>query len=159
MALDHLGGGPMTDPHDAASGGFTVQRRLPAPPERVHVAFTEPEKLEQWFVVPGFSTPAERMSVDARTGGRMDAVMIADTDGSEIPFWFTYDEVDAPHRVSLRFEEPAELVTITCTEDGDGTDLTYRFQSWPAPADEAASRAGVERMLDLIEAAIGRGTI
>jgi hypothetical protein len=35
----------------------------------------EPGKLEQWFVVPGYRTPADRMRVDARPGGRLEAVM------------------------------------------------------------------------------------
>jgi uncharacterized protein YndB with AHSA1/START domain len=143
-----------------ASGGFAVHRRLPATAERVHSAFVEPTKLEQWFVVPGYHTPAERMRVDPRPGGRMEAVMISDADGSEIPFGFEYAEIDPPHRVALRFEEPRELVTVTLAETSDGSvDLTYTFLSWPGPADEEASRRAVEAMLDLIEAAIGRGTI
>lgn len=142
------------------SGGFTVQRRLPAPAERVHAAFVEPAKLQQWFVVPGYQTPAERMQVDPRPGGRMQAVMVSDADGSEIPFGFEYAEVDPPHRVALQFDEPRELVTVTLTDTSDAAvDLTYEFLSWPAPADEEASRRAVEAMLDLIEAAIARGTI
>lgn len=146
--------------HQEASGGFVVHRRLPATAERVHAAFVEPTKLEQWFVVPGYSTPAERMRVDPRPSGRMEAVMVSDTDGSEIPFGFEYAELDPPHRVVLRFEEPRELVTVTMAEAPDGSvDLTYEFLSWPGPADEEASRRGVEDMLDLIDAAIRRGTI
>lgn len=142
------------------SGGFTVHRRLPATAERVHAAFTEPAKLEQWFVVPGFRTPADRMRVTPQTGGRMDAVMISEADGSEIPFGFHYAEVAAPHRVVLRFDEPEELVTVTLAEHPEGgVDLAYAFQSWPGPDDEAASRGGVEQMLDLIERGITRGTI
>lgn len=141
-------------------GGFVVRRRLPATAARVHAAFVEPHKLEQWFVVSGYHTPADRMHVDARPGGRMDAVMIADADASEIPFGFTYDDVDAPHRVVLRFDEPRELVAVTLSDAPDGSvDLIYDFTSWPGPADEDASRQGVEDMIDLIEAGIRRGTI
>lgn len=146
--------------HQEASGGFAVHRHLPAAAERIHAAFTEPTKLEQWFVVPGYHTPAERIRADARPGGRMDAVMVSDTDGSEIPFGFEYAEVDPPHRVALRFEEPRELVTVTMAEAPNrSVDLTYEFRSWPGPADERAARRGVEDMLDLIETAISRGTI
>jgi uncharacterized protein YndB with AHSA1/START domain len=151
-----------TDQHteQEASGGFVVHRHLPAAAERVHAAFVEPAKLEQWFVVPGYRTPADRMRVDPRPGGRMDAVMVSVEDGSEIPFGFEYADNRPPHRVALRFEQPRELVTITLVDHpSGGVDLTYEFLSWPGPSDEAAARRGVEGMLDLIEAGIARGTI
>lgn len=143
-----------------ASGGFTVRRSLPATAERVYAAFVEPSKLERWFVVPGYRTPADRMRVDARSGGRVNAVMVSDTDGTEIPFGFEYAEVDPPRRVSLRFDEPRELVTVTLTDTADGTvDLIYEYVSWPGPVDEETSRRGVEAMLDLIETGIQQGAI
>jgi uncharacterized protein YndB with AHSA1/START domain len=36
---------------------FTVERHLDAPPDRVFAAFIDPQRLERWFVVDGFSTP------------------------------------------------------------------------------------------------------
>ncbi|MEV0308508.1 uncharacterized protein YndB with AHSA1/START domain [Nonomuraea fuscirosea] len=146
-------------PQREAGGGFTVRRRLRAGAERVFAAFVEPGKLEQWFVVPGYHTPADRMRVDARPGGRLDAVMISDVDGAEIPFGFVYADVDPPHRVVLRFQEPRELVTVTLSDAPGGVDLTYEFVSWPGPADEKASQRGVDDMLDLIAAGIRQGTI
>lgn len=141
-------------------GGFTVQRRFAAPAERVYAAFVEPKKLEQWFVVPGYRTPADRMRVDARPGGRVEAVMISETDGTEIPFGFEYAEADPPRRVVLRFTEPHELVTVTLTDSSDAqVDLTYEFVSWPGPRDVAGSRQSVGHMLDLIESGIRRGSI
>lgn len=141
-------------------GGFTVRRQLPAAAERVYAAFVEPAKLEQWFVVPGYHTPAGRMRADARPGGRVDAVMVADADGSEIPFRFEYGDLTPARRVTLRFDQPRELVTVTLDDNGgDGTDLAYEFISWPASSDEAAARRGIEAMLDLIEDGIRFGTI
>jgi uncharacterized protein YndB with AHSA1/START domain len=140
------------------SGGFTVERVLAASPPRVFAAFVEPAKLEHWFVVAGFSTPQERMRVDARPGGRLDAVMVGD-DGTEIPFGFEYVELEPPNRVVLSFSEPRETVAVTLRDKGDGTHLTYTYFSWPAPDDLAASRQGVLTMLDTIEDGIARGII
>jgi uncharacterized protein YndB with AHSA1/START domain len=145
---------------DHDGGGFTVRRRLHATAERVHAAFLEPSKLEQWFVVPGYRTPADRMRVDPRPGGRLDAVMVSEDNGEEIPFGFEYVELDPPHLVAFRFAEPRELVRVTLADDGeDGVELTYTFRSWPAPTDEEASRRGVDDMLDRIEEGIRRGSI
>jgi uncharacterized protein YndB with AHSA1/START domain len=150
----------MSEHAQEQQGGFTIRRRLPATAERIYAAFVEAAKLEQWFVVPGFRTPADRMRVDARPGGRVDAVMVADLDGTEIPFGFEYGDLAPPRLVTLRFDQPRELVTVTLVDDGaDGVDLAYEFVSWPAPEDEAASRRGVEDMLDRIEDGVRGGTI
>lgn len=150
----------MSEDAQNQQGGFTVRRQFPTTAERVYAAFVEPAKLEQWFVVPRYRTPADRMRVDARPGGRVDAVMIADLDGSEIPFGFKYGDLAPAHLVTLRFDQPRELVTVTLTDGGaGGVDLAYEFVSWPAPKDEGAARRGVEDMLDRIEDGVRRGTI
>lgn len=144
------------------SGGFTTSRRIPADAERVYAAFVEPARLEQWFVVDGFHTPADRMRVDARPGGRMEAVMVGDADGTEIPFGFEYAELAPPHRLVLRFEQPAEVVTLTIRDDGDdAVHLSYDFVRTPAPSadDLAFAQAGAEDMLGRIAAGVESGSI
>jgi uncharacterized protein YndB with AHSA1/START domain len=145
---------------ESGGGGFTVRRRFPASAERVYAAFVEPDKLEHWFVVRGYRTPADRMQVSAEPGGRVDAVMISESDGSEIPFGFEYGVLEPPHRLQLRFKDPRELVTVALSDAPEGeVDLTYHLISWPAPQNEESSRQGVEGMLDLIEDGIRRGVI
>ena len=63
---------------------FTIRRHLDAPPDRVFAAFIDPPRLEQWFVVDGFQTPAERLRSTPQPGGGVEAVMVSDADGSEI---------------------------------------------------------------------------
>lgn len=146
--------------HEGPGGGFTVRRHFPATAKRIYDAFVDPRKLEHWFVVHGYRTPADRIRVSARTGGQMNAVMVSDADGSEIPFGFEYAALEAPHRVQLRFQDPDELVTVTLTDAASGgVDLTYDFVSWPAPRNEENSRRGVEDMLDRIEHGIHQGVI
>lgn len=145
------------------SGGFTTSRRIPADAEQVYAAFVDPEKLEHWFVVDGFRTPADRMRVDARPGGRLEAVMISDADGTEIPFGFAYAELEPPHRLVLRFDEPAEVVTITIRDAGagDAVEVDYDFVRTPAPTPDGvvAARAGADDMLGRIAAGVASGVI
>ena len=61
---------------------FTVERHLDAPPDRVFAAFIDPQRLERWFVVDGFSTPAERIRSTPTPGGGVEAVMVSDADRS-----------------------------------------------------------------------------
>ena len=90
----------------------------------------------------------------------LGAFLVAEGSGEEIPFGFEYVELDPPHLVTLGFEEPREVVTVTLADDGEeGVDLTYTLRAWPAPTDEEASRRGVEDMLDRIEDGIGLGRI
>jgi uncharacterized protein YndB with AHSA1/START domain len=139
---------------------FTVRRHLDAPPDRVFAAFIDPPRLEHWFVVEGFRTPAERIRSIPRPGGGVEAVMVSDADGSEIPFGFRYRELDPPHRVVLEFDDPREVVTVTLeAADGASTDLMYSLAAREAPSDPDAAQRGAEDMLDRIAAGIAQGVI
>ena len=138
---------------------FSIRRRLDAGAERIFRAFVDPSLLEHWFVVEGYRTPAERIEAVAEPGGRVDAVMVSDADGSEIPFGFRYAELEPPHLVVMAFDDEQEVVTITLRDRGDGTtDLGYSLAA-PASEDPDAARRGAEDMLDRIAAAVDRGAI
>jgi uncharacterized protein YndB with AHSA1/START domain/heme-degrading monooxygenase HmoA len=149
--LPAAAGGP--GPDDPAAG-FTVTRVLPGDPGRVFAHFTEPEGFSRWFVVDGYTTPAERVSLDVRPGGRISAVMVPDRGGPEIPFTASYGTVDPPRTVQFAFTDPTELVTITLLDLGDqGTQLSYRNQGAP-PEGRAQALTGVARMLAALEAGV-----
>jgi uncharacterized protein YndB with AHSA1/START domain len=138
---------------------FSIRRRFAADAERLFRAFVDPVRLEHWFVVEGYRTPADRIEVAARPGGRVEAVMVSDADGSEIPFGFRYADLDRPRRLVLAFDEEQEVVTVTLAEGDDGTtDLTYSLTA-PATEDADQARRGAEDMLDRIAAAVDRGAI
>jgi uncharacterized protein YndB with AHSA1/START domain len=123
---------------------YQLRRTFDAPPEQVFRFFVEPEPFSQWFVVPGFRTPSESVRMDARPGGSVEAIMVADD--TELPFTVQYGDVEPPHRVVLRPGDDEE-VTITLSPTRDGTELTYDYTG---PAAGPSDQAAVHTMLDHI---------
>lgn len=144
---------------DDPAAGFTVTRVLPGDPAWVFAHFIEPEAFSRWFVVDGYTTPAARVTLDVRPGGIINAVILPEQGGPEIPFAATYGTVDPPHTVQFAFTDPTELVTITLLDLGeDGTQLTYRNQGAPL-RERAQALVGVARMLDALEASVAASKI
>lgn len=134
--------------------GFSLTRTLPAAPREVFSYFTDPEKFARWFVVPGYLTPASRLSLDPRPGGRIEGVMVSAPDESEIPFELRYGTIDPPTTVGFVFPNPADNVTMTLVDLAEGrTNLTYRNEGSP-PETRAEAVAGVVIMLDAIESSL-----
>ncbi|MEV5966513.1 SRPBCC domain-containing protein [Kribbella sp. NPDC051952] len=125
---------------------FTLTQAIDAPPTEVSRAFTEPEPFAAWFVADGFTTPSDRVSIDARTDGQISAVFVGAGD-VEVPFTVRFGEFDLPRGVVLRFDEPAEEITIKFEDLGDGrTRLDYRSEGLPADH-EPVTKSGVAHML------------
>jgi uncharacterized protein YndB with AHSA1/START domain len=129
---------------DQSTSEYTVRRWVAAPVSDVFACFVEPKGFAAWFVVPGFSTPAERVVMDPRPGGHVAAVMVPHDSGDEVPFTLTYLDVDAARSVRLRVGE-GETVTLQVTPVSGGTDLSYTY-SGPETTDGAVEAA--ELMLD-----------
>src|SRR6202011_773557 len=73
-----------------------LERLIPAPPENVFDAWTEPQILAQWWGPEGFTTPSPQ--VDLRVGGSYRTVMIA-ADGGEFIATGTYRGIERPRRL------------------------------------------------------------
>lgn len=148
---------PQQVAHSAAStnavddpGGFVVTRVLTARRSAVFNHFTEPAAFSRWFVVDGFSTPADRIALDPAPGGAISGVMVSDSDGTEFPFAAAYGRVEAPRLVEFEFTDPSERVTLTLHDLGEaGIQLTYRNAGSPV-ADRGVALVAVERMLDAL---------
>lgn len=128
---------------------FVISREFDAPRERVWQAWTEPERLQQWFSPKGFTVIAAKL--DLRPGGTYHYGMRM-VDGKEIWGKWLVREVKAPERLVFvnTFSDPQGglgrhpfapdwpakmLSTITFETKGKGTLLTIQWQ--PIEASEA----------------------
>jgi len=123
---------------DATAQEITITRIYDAPRELVWKAWTEPERLAQWWGKRGWSTPVSSVTMDVRPGGTFRLNSISDADGSEMPLDSVYREVVEPERLS--FGDGSTGATVTFTDLGDGrTEMT--FQTTMHASDELRARA------------------
>lgn len=142
------------DGADHTATGFSVSRVLSGRPREVFAHFIEPALFAQWFVVEGFSTPAARISLDARPGGMISAALVPQDGGPDIPFTAAYGVVESPSLVQFLFTDPAEVVTLSLLDLAEeGTQLTYANVG-AALTGRATALAGVERMLDALDRSV-----
>jgi len=128
---------------------FIISREFDAPRERVWQAWTEPERLQQWFSPKGFSVIAAKL--DLRVGGTYHYGMRM-ADGKEVWGKWLIREVKRPERLVFinTFSDPQGgltrhpfapdwpakmLSTISFAQKGRGTLLTIEWA--PVEASEA----------------------
>jgi uncharacterized protein YndB with AHSA1/START domain len=108
----------------ATAQEITFTRVYDAPRELVWKAWTEPERLVEWWGPPGWSTPLESVTMEVRPGGAFRLTSVSD-ERAEMPVVGEYREVVEPERLVL--EEPGEhawhegsVSVVTLTDLGDG---------------------------------------
>jgi uncharacterized protein YndB with AHSA1/START domain len=84
--------------NEPAGRGLTVTRVIPAPPGLVYRAWTDPEKLAQWWGPKGFTNPVCEM--DVRPDGVLRIEMRA-PDGTVYPMTGVYQELVEPERLAF----------------------------------------------------------
>ena len=117
--------------HDQAIS-LRVTREMPATPEEVFAAYTEPEAQRLWLTQLGPDEGEVRTAVDLRVGGVWEAtfhpnpaVLVHDI--------FTFVEIDRPHRVVTRCTgestaegrvtaSPETLIALRLEPSGAGTE-------------------------------------
>jgi uncharacterized protein YndB with AHSA1/START domain len=113
---------------------------LPQTAAEVFAAWTEAAQLAQWWQFPGYSTPTERVIVDARVGGTWSVTAVSDADASEIPFAGEIREIDQDSRLVIALidepssaaETPSQMVVIL-RETPDGSELNSTTSDSEAP--------------------------
>lgn len=132
---------------------FVISRVFDAPRELVWKAWTEPDRLMQWFGPKGVKMPACKM--DFRPGGIFHYCMLT-PDGTEMWGKWMFREIEAPSRLVLvssfsdaaggitrhpfNAQWPLETLSTTTFEVQDGqTLLTIRWKPLNPTAEERAT--------------------
>ena len=139
-------------------GPFALQLRrlLPAPPERVFAALTQPDDLARWWGPRLFTTP--EIELDLREGGRYRFTM-QPPDGEPFHLSGEYLEITPPSWLaySFRWEEPAPddretVVTLVLDAFGEATELTVRQGDFATGDRLVLHRSGWTDSLDKLSA-------
>jgi len=118
---------------------LTLTRYLRAEPEKVFAAWTDPEKLVQWFGPSRIKPGSARAELDVRVGGRYRISFSHESDEySEVGG--VYREVVPNRRLVFTWAwhstpERESLVTVELKPDAMGTLLTFHHEQF---ADEKA---------------------
>ena len=134
---------------------LTLTRILGAPPERVFAAFTEPERLKQWWGPEGVNTPVAE--IDPRPGGAYHFEMQMQG-GNAHKLSGIFREVTPPKRLVYTFVwEHGDfagiemLVTIELRPHGDGTELVLTQEGIPTPSSRDSHAHGWGGSLDKLK--------
>jgi uncharacterized protein YndB with AHSA1/START domain len=132
---------------------LVITRVFDAPPALVFKAWTEPERLAQWWGPKGFQ--ATSRTVDARPGGAW-RIGMRSPEGKDHWARGVYREVVDPERLVFTFawEEPEGrpgremLVTLTFAEERGRTRLTFHQAPFETVKDRDEHREGWSESLD-----------
>ena len=135
----------------STSPSLTIKRRINASPAKVFDAWTDPQKLKQWFLPP----EAVLAESDPRIGGRY-RIVVRSPGGEEHDVSGTYREVIADEKLVFTWAwrstpERESLVTVALKPDGNGTLLTLTHEQFFDEAARDRHQAGWNPILDNLE--------
>ena len=127
---------------------LTLTRIIPAPPEKIFRAWTDPKLLIQWFCpLPWTVSAAE---IDPRSGGTMNVTMRS-PEGVDSPMRGIYLDVIPNERIVFTdayvstwepSEKPFMTAIITLEKVSEGTRYTARVLHWTVADREAHEKMG-----------------
>lgn len=108
-----------------------ITRLIQAPCKRVFAAWSDPQKISQWWGPHGFSTTTK--SMDFRAGGSWDHVMHG-PDGRDYPNYITYETITPNKLIQYKHASKADgatdfqvIVSFEEQQNGKATLMTFRM--------------------------------
>ena len=102
---------------------FNASREIPATPEEVFAAFSEPERLAQWWGPAGFTNTFS--ICEFKNGGRWSFIMHG-PDGRNYPNENIFAEIESPKKIVVQhISEPKFRLTITLVSSALGTVVSW----------------------------------
>lgn len=126
---------------DRTTHTITFRRSFAAPPEEVFAAWTEPERIEQWWDPSG--TPLAECTVDLRPGG---AFRFVNASGHAPPFSGVYRVIERP--AQLVFDAMGALGTVRLEASEGATRMTVTIRCSSAEHLEQFVKLGVAEGTD-----------
>ena len=125
---------------ERARRDFTLTRLLPAPRAVVFRAFVEPDRMRHWWVPRGFTMLSCKL--DLREGGAWRMTIRSDDTGTVLTEVGVYREIRPPERLAFTHAwvrgngtlTPPTLVTVTFSERGAKTDVSFRQDDFATSA-------------------------
>ena len=140
-----------------------VTRIFDAPRARVFAAWMDPARVAEWYGPEHFDTPADRVLIEPRPGGRYELTMVERGTGRELPVRYEIVELVEPELIVLRSEPMPEMGmpdgTITRIElhdHGPKTRMTLTDGPFPEPG-RGRAEAGWSGAFDKLAALVATG--
>ena len=135
---------------------LVITRVFAAPRELVWKAWTEPERIKQWSAPKDFTMPVAEG--DLRPGGAWRSSM-RKPDGTELWLGGVYREIVEPERLVFTHAwlddkgkpGPETLVTVTLTERGGKTEMTFRQTGFDSVESRDGHAGGWNECFDKLE--------
>ena len=138
-----------------AQPSLTLARRLKAPPDKVFAAWTDPEKIVQWFGPAHTIGDSVQANMDVRVGGSF-RVRFKTEDGEQHEVGGKYIEVLPNERLVFSWAwhttpERQSQVTVILKPEGDMTFLTLTHEKFFDEAARDGHKRGWTGTLDKLE--------
>ncbi len=102
---------------------FRTSRDIPASPDQVFAAFSDPQRLARWWGPAGFTNTFN--VCEFKSGGRWSFVMHG-PDGGNYPNESVFEEVESPRKVVVQHaSKPKYRLTITLAPSAGRTTVSW----------------------------------